>query len=110
MPLRRTEIVRSREGSCPRVSNSRAPARESPEPTHAMHFEYCLPHPPAKTTLTSMNRLAVLLAVALSLTSFTRAADAAFKAGAATSNITPPLSSKIVGGFLPFPSTGVHDE
>jgi neutral ceramidase len=33
-----------------------------------------------------------------------------FRAGAATSNITPPLGSPIVGGFLPFPSTHVHDE
>jgi neutral ceramidase len=33
-----------------------------------------------------------------------------FRAGAATSNITPPLGSPIVGGFLAFPSTNVHDE
>ncbi len=33
-----------------------------------------------------------------------------FRAGAATSNITPELGSKIVGGFLPFPATGIHDE
>jgi len=33
-----------------------------------------------------------------------------FRAGAATSNITPPLGSPIVGGFAPFPSTHVHDE
>jgi hypothetical protein len=33
-----------------------------------------------------------------------------FRAGAATSNITPPLGSPIVGGFLPFPATHVHDE
>ncbi|MEN6493364.1 MAG: hypothetical protein ABFD16_03655, partial [Thermoguttaceae bacterium] len=33
-----------------------------------------------------------------------------FRAGAATSNITPALGSPIVGGFLPFPSTNVHDE
>src|SRR5687768_18434158 len=33
-----------------------------------------------------------------------------FKAGAATSNITPPLGSPIVGGFAPFPATHVHDE
>lgn len=33
-----------------------------------------------------------------------------FKAGAATSNITPPLGSDIVGGFAPFPATHVHDE
>jgi hypothetical protein len=31
-------------------------------------------------------------------------------AGAATSNITPPLGQAIVGGFSPFPSTHVHDE
>jgi neutral ceramidase len=34
----------------------------------------------------------------------------AFRAGAATSNITPPLASPIVGGFMPFPATHVHDE
>lgn len=33
-----------------------------------------------------------------------------FRAGAATSNITPPLGSPIVGGFAPFPATHVHDE
>jgi hypothetical protein len=32
------------------------------------------------------------------------------KAGAATSNITPPLGLDIVGGFSPFPSKNVHDE
>lgn len=32
------------------------------------------------------------------------------KAGAATSNITPPLGSPIVGGFKPYPATHVHDE
>jgi hypothetical protein len=37
------------------------------------------------------------------------AADS-LRAGAATSNITPPLGSMIIGGFVPFPSTGVHDE
>src|SRR3954451_17523828 len=57
-----------------------------------------------------MNRLAVLLALALLIPAVAPAADTAFNAGAATSNITPPLGSKIVGGFLPFPSTGVHDE
>jgi len=31
-----------------------------------------------------------------------------FRAGAATSNITPPLGSPIVGGFVPFPATHVH--
>lgn len=32
------------------------------------------------------------------------------RAGAAMSNITPDLGAPIVGGFLPFPSTNVHDE
>jgi len=38
------------------------------------------------------------------------AADAPFQAGAATSNITPELGGDVVGGFLPFPATHVHDE
>ncbi|MGV3662791.1 MAG: neutral/alkaline non-lysosomal ceramidase N-terminal domain-containing protein [Prosthecobacter sp.] len=33
-----------------------------------------------------------------------------FKAGAATSNITPDIGGPIVGGFSPFPSTHIHDE
>jgi neutral ceramidase len=33
-----------------------------------------------------------------------------FRAGAATSNITPPLGGGIVGGFLPIPAAYVHDE
>jgi len=33
-----------------------------------------------------------------------------FRAGAATSNITPPLGADIIGGFVPFPATHVHDE
>jgi len=33
-----------------------------------------------------------------------------FKAGAATSNITPPLGERVIGGFAPFPSTNIHDE
>ena len=37
-------------------------------------------------------------------------APSSLKAGAATSVITPELGDKIVGGFLPFPSTHVHDE
>ena len=36
--------------------------------------------------------------------------ESTFRAGAATSNITPPLGSPIVGGFLAFPSTNIHDE
>lgn len=33
-----------------------------------------------------------------------------FRAGAATSNITPPLGELIVGGWRPIPATNVHDE
>ncbi len=33
-----------------------------------------------------------------------------FRAGAATSNITPPLGELIVGGWKPFPATQIHDE
>ncbi len=32
------------------------------------------------------------------------------RAGAAASNITPPLGGGIVGGFVPIPSTHVHDD
>ncbi|MDI1313142.1 hypothetical protein [Prosthecobacter sp.] len=31
-------------------------------------------------------------------------------AGAATSNITPELGGEVVGGFLPYPCTNIHDE
>ncbi|MDX1927185.1 MAG: hypothetical protein SFV81_11745 [Pirellulaceae bacterium] len=37
-------------------------------------------------------------------------ASAQLRAGAATSNITPELGSEIIGGFVPFPATHVHDE
>ena len=37
-------------------------------------------------------------------------AEKTFRAGAATSDITSPLGSKIIGGFVPFPSTRVHDQ
>ncbi len=36
--------------------------------------------------------------------------EGGLKAGAATSNITPPIGAQIVGGHLPVPSTHVHDE
>lgn len=41
---------------------------------------------------------------------FAQGAKLEFRAGAATSNITPELGDEIVGGFLPIPSTYVHDE
>lgn len=33
-----------------------------------------------------------------------------FRAGAAVSNITPPLGSLIVGGWKPIPATNIHDQ
>ena len=38
------------------------------------------------------------------------APNAPLLAGAATSNITPELGSEVVGGFLPYPCTNIHDE
>jgi neutral ceramidase len=35
---------------------------------------------------------------------------APLQAGAATSNITPPLGTRIVGGFAPYPAEHIHDE
>ncbi len=60
-------------------------------------------------------RTLVLLAapVFLGLLPVARAAEAPvakFRAGAATSNITPNLDSEIVGGFVPFSASHVHDE
>jgi neutral ceramidase len=55
----------------------------------------------------------LLLALLFILVPSLPAADtpkAPLLAGAATANITPELGSPIVGGFLPFPSTHVHDE
>ncbi|QDU39274.1 Neutral/alkaline non-lysosomal ceramidase [Maioricimonas rarisocia] len=37
-------------------------------------------------------------------------AEKVLRAGAATSNITPPLGERIRGSFSPFPATNVHDE
>ena len=58
-----------------------------------------------------MNRFAPSLAVICCLAVATAGVAAeSLKAGAATSNITPPLGEPIIGGFSPFPSTHVHDE
>jgi len=56
-----------------------------------------------------MKTLAPIILALLLLAGALRAADT-LRAGAATSNITPELDSKIVGGFVPFPASGVHDE
>ncbi|WP_084427520.1 neutral/alkaline non-lysosomal ceramidase N-terminal domain-containing protein [Roseimaritima ulvae] len=41
---------------------------------------------------------------------FADEAGKVFRAGAATSNITPPLGEMIVGNWQPIPATNVHDE
>lgn len=56
-----------------------------------------------------------LIVVVLSLAAGAAEPEAAkdervFRAGAATSNITPPLGSLIVGGWKPIPATHIHDE
>lgn len=61
-----------------------------------------------KTFLLSL--LVCLVALPASAQPKKDAAPARFRAGAATSNITPPLGLEIIGGFVPFPSKNVHDE
>jgi hypothetical protein len=50
------------------------------------------------------------LSVILALAIWSPAAAAEFRAGAATSNITPEIGRPIIGGFVPYPSTHIHDE
>jgi neutral ceramidase len=55
----------------------------------------------------------VVIVVVLGMLAQAEGADPAavkFRAGAATSNITPDIGLDIVGGFVPAPSTHVHDE
>lgn len=52
----------------------------------------------------------VFAALATAFAATAPAAEPIFQAGVATSNITPPLGEKIIGGFAPFPATHVHDE
>ncbi len=56
-----------------------------------------------------MKKLATIT-LTISLILSTSLAHAELRAGAATSNITPELGAEIIGGFVPFPATGVHDE
>lgn len=56
-------------------------------------------------------RLASITLAALAAPLCSIAQENVFKAGAATSNITPPLGMEIVGNFAPRPiATNVHDE
>jgi hypothetical protein len=57
--------------------------------------------------------LSFAVVVFLSVLPTARAAEAPagkFRAGAVTSNITPELGLGIVGGFVPYPGSHVHDE
>ncbi len=52
-----------------------------------------------------------LIVLACVSTGFTPTiAETVFRAGAATSNITPSIGSEIVGGFVPYPAKHIHDE
>ena len=65
------------------------------------------------TPLARRLRNAGLLVISLAVLALHVAAQTPgkiFKAGAATSNITPPIGAGIVGGFVIPASTHVHDE
>jgi hypothetical protein len=55
-----------------------------------------------------MRSLALFALVSLSVSA--QEPPRVFKAGAAASNITPPLGEPIVGGWAPYPATTIHDE
>src|SRR5688500_18245281 len=59
-----------------------------------------------------MRRIAMLMAAFFAAVAGAAPVPSApvFRAGAATSNITPELGLKIVGSFAPFPAKHVHDE
>jgi hypothetical protein len=57
-----------------------------------------------------LSRLLLAAVLPLAALPAAEAPKAPLLAGAATSNITPELGGDIVGGFLPFPATHIHDE
>ncbi|MEZ5941997.1 MAG: hypothetical protein R3C18_11435 [Planctomycetaceae bacterium] len=59
--------------------------------------------------VTTCFSMLILFAAAPGLCS-AKEGDRVFRAGAATSNITPPLGELVVGGWAPFPATSIHDE
>ncbi|PHX64601.1 MAG: hypothetical protein CK551_00115, partial [Planctomycetaceae bacterium] len=63
-----------------------------------------------KSTKPSAIKIFVVILVFLITAIPVLGAEKTFRAGAATSDITSPLGSKIIGGFVPFPSTRVHDQ
>lgn len=52
----------------------------------------------------------LILFLALALPGIAQTGGRVFRAGAATSNITPPLGLPLVGGWVPTPSKYIHDE
>ena len=58
----------------------------------------------------SLGAFGWLLALTLSLPLLAAEKAKVFRAGAATSNLTPPIGGGIIGGFHPIPSTHIHDE
>jgi hypothetical protein len=57
-----------------------------------------------------MRNACVLLAILSFLTPRSLGADRVFRAGAAMSNVTPPLGCSINGGFVDHRGTNIHDE
>ncbi|MBT5017885.1 MAG: hypothetical protein HON04_04010 [Planctomicrobium sp.] len=57
-----------------------------------------------------MNRTVLACLLSCFLVGTLNAQDKVFRAGSATSNITPPLGELIVGGWKPIPATHIHDE
>ncbi|MBI4626942.1 MAG: neutral/alkaline non-lysosomal ceramidase N-terminal domain-containing protein [Verrucomicrobia bacterium] len=57
-----------------------------------------------------MKRIALLFCLLTTAAASAAPVTPRLRAGAATSNITPPLGTLRVGGFAPFPTEHVHDE
>ena len=58
----------------------------------------------------AMRTLQHFLATVLIILSGSAVHADGFRAGAATSNITPDIGGEIIGGFVPYPSKHIHDE
>lgn len=63
-----------------------------------------------KLFVLSLATFGFLLISSISSAEEKTAEEKVFRAGAATSNITPPLGELIVGGWKPIPATHIHDE
>jgi neutral ceramidase len=65
---------------------------------------------PETGSVCPMKKLLFLLIPLAVSTLWAETPAAPLRAGAATSNLTPPLGTLIVGGFAPYPAEHVHDE